>query len=183
MKTPFDWIAAEKQKPVFIFMAALTVVVMVCLQIIGGPLVTDAAPSGIVSYEFAGDMPTARAILDSWGARGQVFAGLSLGLDFLFLFAYAGSIGLGCVLAARALSPQDGLVYRLGIWLAWGLLLAAFLDYLENYALIRVLLGSELTLWPTVARWCAIPKFALVGVGLLFVIVGGIASLLGRRRG
>ena len=181
MKTPFDWIAAEKQKPVFISLAILTVVVMGCLQIIGGPLVTDAAPQGIVSYEFAGDFVTARSILDSWGTMGQVYAGLSLGLDFLFLFAYAGSIGLGCVLAARKLSPQDGLVFKTGIWLAWGLPLAAFLDYLENYALIRLLLGSELALWPTMAYWCAIPKFLLVGIGLLFVMVGGLVTLFRRR--
>jgi hypothetical protein len=181
MKTPFDWIKTEKQKPVFITLAILTIVVMACLQIVGGPLVTDVASGGIVSYEFAGDLSTARAILDSWGADGQVFAGLSLGLDFLFLFAYAGSIGLGCVLAARKLAPQGGLVYRIGIWLAWGLPLAAFLDYLENYALIRLLLGSELTLWPTMAYWCAILKFTLVGIGLLYVLVGGLIALLRRR--
>ena len=183
MKTPFNWIATEKQKAAFITLAILTIGVMAYLQIIGGPLVTDAAPGGIVSYEFAGDIPTARAILESWGAAGQVYAGLSLGLDFLFLFAYAGSIGLGCVLAARKLAPQGGLVYRIGIWLAWGLPLAAFLDYLENYALIRLLLGSELALWASLAYWCAIPKFALVGAGLLFVIGGGIGALLGRHRG
>ncbi|MCP4423164.1 MAG: hypothetical protein GY803_01595 [Chloroflexi bacterium] len=182
MKTPFDWIATEKQKPVFISLTVLTVVVMACLQIIDGPLATDAAPQGIVSYEFAGDMPAARAILESWGAAGQVYAGLSLGLDFLFLFVYAGSIGLGCVLAARKLAPQGGPVHKLGIWLAWGLPVAAFLDYLENYALIRLLLDSELALWPAMARWCAIPKFALVGAGLLFVIVGGTAGLLRRQK-
>ncbi len=182
MKTPFDWVTSKKQKPVFIFLFILTVVVMVCLQIIGGPLATNAAPGGIVSYEFAGDMPTARAILESWGASGQVYAGLSLGLDFLFLFAYAGSIGLGCVLVARKLASPGKLVYRIGVWLAWGLLIAAFLDYLENYALIRILLGSELALWPAMAYWCAIPKFALVGVGLLFVIGGGIVGLLRNQK-
>jgi hypothetical protein len=153
---------------------------MACLQIIGGPLVTDTAPQGIVSYEFAGDLPTARAILESWGAKGHVFAGLSLGLDFLFLFAYAGSIGLGCVLTARKLASQGGLVYQAGVWLAWGLLLAASLDYLENYALIRILLGSELALWPAMAYWCAIPKFALVGAGLLFIVIGGSIGLFRR---
>lgn len=181
MKTPFDWIAADKQKPVFISLVVLTVVVMACLQIIGRPLVTNAAPQGIVSYEFAGDFVTARSILDSWGTMGQVYAGLSLGLDFLFLFAYAGSIGLGCVLAARKLASQSRLVYQVGVWLAWGLLVAAFLDYLENYALIRLLLGSELALWSTMAYWCAIPKFVLVGIGLLYVMVGGLVTLLRRR--
>ncbi len=178
MKTPFDWIAPDKQKPVFIYLAVLTVIIMVCLQLIGGPLVTGTAPGGIVSYEFAGDIPTARAILKSWDAAGQVYAGLSLGLDFLFLFAYAGSIGLGCVLVARKLAPQGGIIRQVGIWLAWGLPVAAFLDYLENYALIRLLLGSELALWPPMAHWCAIGKFTLVGIGLLFVIIGWVVSLI-----
>jgi hypothetical protein len=181
MKTPFDWIATEKQKPAFIFLVILTVIVMGSLQIIGGPLVTEAAPGGIVAYEFAGDLPTTHAILESWGSAGQVYAGLSLGLDFLFLFAYAGSIGLGCVLAARKLGMLGGFAYRIGIWLAWGLPIAAFLDALENYALIRLLLGSELALWPVMARWCAIPKFALVGAGLLYVLVGGATGWLRNR--
>ena len=105
MQTPFAWIAPEKQKPVFIFLVILTLVVMGCLQVLGKPLATDAAPGGIISYEFAGDLPTAQAILNSWGADGQVAAGLNLGLDFLFLFAYGSSIGLGCVLVAQKQSP------------------------------------------------------------------------------
>ncbi|MCB8946129.1 MAG: hypothetical protein H6658_20480 [Ardenticatenaceae bacterium] len=182
MQTPFAWITPAKQKPVFIYLVALTLAVMGCLQLLGQPLATEAAPGGIISYEFAGDLPTARAILDSWGAKGQVSAGLNLGLDFLFLLAYAGSIGLGCVRVARKL-PPGGLAHKIGIGLAWGLPLAALLDGLENYALIRLLLGSELALWPTVAYWCAIPKFTLVGLGLLFVLIGGVAGLLRRGRG
>ena len=181
MKTPFDWIAAEKQKPVFISLTIVTIVVMASLQIIGGPLVTKAAPQGIVSYEFAGDFVTARSILDSWGTMGQIYAGLSLGLDFLFLFAYAGSIGLGCVLAAQKLTSPGGLVFKTGIWLAWGLPFVALLDCLENYALIKTLLGSDIVLWPALARWCAVPKFALVGIGLLYTLVGGLAVLWRRR--
>jgi hypothetical protein len=72
---------------------------------------------------------------------------------------------------------------RAGIWLAWGLVAAAFLDYLENYALIRNILGSELALWPVMARWCAIPKFILVGIGLLFVIGGGVVGWYRHQRG
>ena len=181
MLTPFTWIAPDKQKPVFIVLVILTLVVMACLQTLGKPLVTDAAPSGIISYEFVGDLPTARAILDSWGVSGRVSAGLNLGLDFLFLFAYAGSIGLGCVLVARNLSSPGGLAHKMGMWLAWGLPIAALLDCVENYALIRLLLGSELAIWPTVAYWCAIPKFALVIRGVLFVLVGGVVGLLRQK--
>ncbi|MCB8979425.1 MAG: hypothetical protein H6657_18605 [Ardenticatenaceae bacterium] len=182
MKTPFDWIATEKQKSVFIFLVVLTIIVMACLQILGKPLSTDAAPGGIVSFEFAGDPATARAILDSWGVTGQVYAGLNLGLDFLFLFAYASSIGLGCLLVAQSLLPQGSLIHKMGLWLSWGLPVAAILDCVENYALIRLLLGSTSAVWPTVARWCAIPKFTLVVLGLLFVLIGGVAALFRRQK-
>jgi hypothetical protein len=176
MKTPFDWVTPNRQKPVFISLALLTALVMVCLQIIGEPLVTEAAPQGIVSFELAGSPAAARQMVASWGAAGPIYAGLSLGLDYLFMAAYAGSIGLGCVLVARRLNPSSIInLQSLGALLAWGLMAAALLDAVENFALIRLLLGAE-ALWPLLARWCAIPKFALVAAGLLFVLVGGFVG-------
>jgi hypothetical protein len=52
------------------------------------------------------------------------------------------------------------------------------LDGVENYALIRVLFGTDLSVWPVVARWCAIPKFLIVGAGLIYVIVGTIVVVV-----
>jgi hypothetical protein len=48
---------------------------------------------------------------------------------------------------------------------------AAFLDAVENYGLIHVLLGAETGLWPVLAFWCAFSKFALVAVGLAYIVV------------
>lgn len=42
-----------------------------------------------------------------------------------------------------------------GALLAWGQIVAALLDALENYALIQILLGTEQGLWAQVARWSA----------------------------
>ena len=70
------------------------------------------------------------------------------------------------------------------MFLVWAQFVAMLLDATENYALIRVLLGltgSQPALWPMVARWCAIPKFIIVGAGLLYLIVG-IAAMLVRKR-
>ena len=61
---------------------------------------------------------------------------LSLGLDFLFLFSYAGAIGLGCVMAARGLSQRMKTFSLLGAPLAWGQLYAALLDAAENISLM-----------------------------------------------
>ena len=63
-----------------------------------------------------------------------------------------------------------------GILLAWGQAAAGLLDALENYSLIRVLLGTRLEYWPIVARLSATGKFGLVALGLLYVILALAAS-------
>jgi hypothetical protein len=181
MKSPFDWIALPEQRRVFGIVLVLTLGLMICLQVLGSPLKTSAAPAGIVSFEFAGTLDLAREIVDSWGTNGRVFAGLNLGLDYLFLVSYAICIGLGCVLLARSLADRSRFLHSIGMFLAWGQLGAGLLDSLENYALIRVLLGTELDYWPAVAHWCAIPKFVLVALGLIFILLAAVLGLMKRR--
>jgi hypothetical protein len=68
------------------------------------------------------------------------------------------------------------------VLLAWGMLFAGALDSVENYALIKLLLGSQANILALVARSCAIPKFLIVLLGLLYVILGAvISSVLGKR--
>ena len=105
---------------------------------------------------------------------------MSLGFDFLFLFSYAGAIGLGCILAARGLSLRTKAVSLLGAPLAWGQVWAALMDAVENVSLIQVLLGNESALWPALAFWCAIPKFIIVAMGLLYLAVS-VVFLMTRR--
>lgn len=175
---PFRWISERAQKPAFWFLFAFTILVIVVMQVLGAPLNTEAAPAGIVTFEFARTLSNAQAIIASWGSEGQVYAGLNLGLDYLFMAAYGLAIGLGCVLVARGFSERVKFLTSVGVVLAWGALLAALLDALENYALIRLLLGSTNELWPPVAYWCAGPKFILVGLGLLYVILGAVTTAI-----
>ena len=179
---PFEWLSQSGQKRAFVPLVVLTLVVMAGLQVFDGPLKSEVAPSGIVSFEFVGELSDAQSMVESWGQEGQVCAGLSLGLDYLFLVAYASAIGLGCVLVGRSLSKGNEIVGLLGVVLAWGQLVAAVLDGVENYALIRVLLGSEQELWPAVARWCAVPKFLMVAIGLIYIIIGAIVVVAGAWR-
>jgi hypothetical protein len=183
LRHPFEWLSESGQKRAFVAWVVLTLVVMASLQVLGGPLTTEAAPMGIVSFEFAGEISKAQGIVESWGQQGQVYAGLNLGLDYLFLVAYASAIGLGCVLVSRRWVRQVAFVAWVGIGLAWGQWLAALLDGVENYALIQVLLGSAGESWPLLARWCAVPKFLLVGAGLVYIILGTILALVGGGRG
>ena len=206
---PFDWLSTSGQKRAFIVLLVLTLAVMVSLNALGGPLNTEVAPLGIVSFELAGELSLAQSMVESWGQIGQVYAGLNLGLDYLFLVAYSSSIALGCVLVARSLSrsnsarpgslrhcsgqsPDPGrkrgfgnplrTILDVGVLLAWAQLGAALLDALENYTLIQVLLGSQQKLWPVVARWCAVPKFLIVAAGLVYVGVGVVLAVVTKAR-
>jgi hypothetical protein len=174
LRHPFEWLTPSGQIRALIFFFILSLLAMVSLQVTGAHLITDVSPSGILSFEFAGELSAAQNMVNSWGQTGRVYAGLNLGLDYLFLLVYAFAIGLGCVLVARRLSPRTTFFANLGLLIAWNQLAAAFLDGVENYALIRVLFGTEMAVWPVVARWCAIPKFLIVGAGLIYVIVGTI---------
>lgn len=183
IRHPFGWWTEPGQRRAFAPLVVLTLLVMASLQVLGGPLKTEAAPMGIVSFEFAGEVATAQSMVASWGTRGQVYAGLNLGLDYLFIVSYASAIGLGCVLVGLSFSKQQAtLAGWLGIGLGWGQWLAALLDATENYALIRVLLGSAGEYWPVVARWCAAPKFLLVGAGLVYILIGAVLIVVRRTR-
>ncbi len=179
---PFARLSESGQKIAFIFLFALTLIVLASLQALGAPLNTETAPMGIVSFEFAGELAPAQRMVESWGQEGRVYAGLSLGLDYLFLVAYASAISLGCVLVARSLARRVKFLPGIGAVLAWAQFAAALLDAVENYGLIRVLLGSDQAAWPVVAWWCAVPKFIIVALGLGYVIVGALVALVVRTR-
>ncbi|MBF0233070.1 MAG: hypothetical protein HQK65_08535 [Desulfamplus sp.] len=190
---PFEWLSHNAQKRAFIALAILTVVLMASLQILGMPLITKSAPYGIVSFEFAGDQIQAQKIVESWklkdqvyagkgqvyagkdqvyAGKGQVYAGLNLGLDYLFLVIYSSCIGLGCVLISQKFVNQTGFLFSTGICLAWGQVVAALLDSVENYALIQVVLGSMKEFWPVMALWCASLKFILIALGIVYLVAG-----------
>ena len=173
---PWSWIVTGAQPRVVGATLLLAAVLMAVLQLLDAPLKTTAAPAGIVSYELAGTAPAAQAILQSWDAQARVYAGVSLGLDYLFIPAYATAIGLGCVIVARGL--RLGIrARRVGRLLAWGMVLAALADALENGALLRLLLSAEASApWPSVARAAALTKFALLGAGLVYA--GGVGLRL-----
>ncbi len=143
-------------------------------QIIGAPLVTSAAPAGILSYEFAGTLAKAQAILASWDARAQLYAAFSLGLDFLYPPVYAAAIGLALATAVAHL-PHP--LPKPAHWLAKGIWLTIALDYAENIALTQLLFGATNSFWPQLAWVCASLKFAIVLPALALALLGGAFAL------
>jgi hypothetical protein len=176
---PLALIPAVYRPRLFLFFLILTLVLMTALNILGAPLQTAAAPAGIVSYEFSGDTQGANTILNSWNNLAKLYATLNLGLDYLFMPAYSTAIGLAAIWVGQAIG---GRARSFGVWLAWGQWLAALLDATENVALLKMLLDTTAAPWPRLAYWCAAVKFALVLVGLLFVLVGAVYHRLSSNR-
>lgn len=170
-------IPKRRRALIFWVMLALTIVIN---RLMAGPLTTPAAPYGIVSLELAGTEANARAILDSWDAAAQAQALFGVTLDYLFLLTYSTAISLGCVWAAALVRERRWLA-RAGLYLAWLQWLAALFDAIENVGLLNMLDGRTAQPWPLIAQWFAIPKFALIVLGLLYTLLIGGGLWLRRR--
>lgn len=172
---PTAWLTPAGRRRLFGLSLGLTLILMVALQRAGAPLVVEGvAPHGIVSFEFAGTVAGARAMIDAWSAvpHGWQHAAFSLGLDYAFLLAYATALALGCHLLAEKRRVRFPAFARWGRRLAAAQFVAAALDAVENAALLRLLWGATAEVWPVLAFACAAVKFVLVGLGLAYLLGG-----------
>ena len=180
MRHPFEWLSIPVQKTVFIVILIITLFMIFGSFLLNAPLTTTDAPAGIISYELAYKLDNARRIVSSWKCTGKLYAGIILGLDYLFIVAFVLTLGLGCILAARVFSQKIKVLFFIGIILSWMQLGAGLLDCIENVALIQVLLGSKLSFWPVIAFFSAVLKFTIAGIGLLYMIIGFFTVILSK---
>jgi hypothetical protein len=180
MHHPFESLSPEWRKKLFWAACAASLIIIAVFGVIGAPLNTPAAPSGVVSYELAGSVSQAQAMLDSWDQTARLYAAFGLGFDYLFMLAYSTAIGLACLMAGDALRRRGWPLAQAGRLLAWGLWLAAILDGIENVALSVILLVAVASPWPELARWCATFKFGLIFLGLVYAFLGLAVNLVGR---
>jgi len=152
MKTvspPFVFLQDTIRNQLMKVMIVLALGMTAVMNIIGSPLTTEVASAGILSYEFAWNIETAQAILASWDAHDRLVAAFSLGLDFLYPVLYAAAISLACVWATRC-SPRR---------------LTSKPDQWSGYR----------SRCSALAFICAMVKFLLVIVGILYVLVAWLA--------
>lgn len=147
----------------------------------GQGLQNDTVPQGIVSYEFAGDLATATAMIERWGESGRILASFHLGFDYLFLVLYSFTISLACAMLATHLAPNYRLWVKFGVCIAWAQPLAALLDAIENAALYNLLMGSQNEQLPQIAWYSAALKFAIVIAGLLYALLASFPALKKKR--
>lgn len=181
-RDPFAWLPYASQKYALVFVILLTLVLMRAINVTNAPLVNPVAPTGMISFQLAGSLPKTLRILASWNQQASGYAALNLGIDYLYMVAYAFTIGLACTLLARRLALRLHLLALVGVGLSWGMLVALLLDATENYMLIQLLFGERQAYLPIMARWCSIPKFGLILAALAYLAGGGLFALVIRRR-
>lgn len=128
-----------------------------------------AAPLGIISFQLCGLRGSCEALLAQWGEHGRLLAMLSLGVDYLFLLTYPLLVSLG-LLALLDRVPEALRAVTQGF--AGAVLASGVADAVENYVLIRILLGHSGVESAGIASAFAIVKFAVLYAAagwLLFV--------------
>jgi hypothetical protein len=189
MTHPFEKIPAPYRKRIYWTMFVFTLFLSIALNLAGSDLTAyidnngqPVTPHGIGSFELIRNAEEADRILHFWGTPGKVSAAFNIGFDYLFIFAYANTIALGCVWLAAALRRHKfTLLAAAGIFFAWLQWLAGILDCIENLAMMKILFDAPTDTLAQISRWCAIPKFTLALVfGLGFQIIGLL--ILGYRK-
>jgi hypothetical protein len=180
VNAPLKFISPVWRFRVFWLFLSFALLLMVGFSVTGEPLNTEASPLGVISFELAGNVRESTNILDHWNQEAQERAAFGLGLDFLFIPIYSTGLVLGCTLAAEVLQRHNWPLNSVGAPLAWTQWLAALLDVVENVALLSILFGMAAVPWPQVARWCALIKFTIVFLGIIYIFYGAVVNLVSR---
>ena len=157
----------------------LTLATLGALIAIDHHLRNAVSPQGIVSFELCAYTGSCRAIVEAWGPGGQIWAGLSLGLDYLFMFLYPATIFLALALVVVHV-PERLKMLTTGAALAvWG---AGAADALENYCLAQMLVNPAAGghSWP--AAIFATIKFIVLGATLGWLLAMTLRFARGSAR-
>lgn len=164
-----NWVKTEDRPKVLISLLIMAILIFSIFRYLDFPLRTQAAPMGIVSFELAGTQGRSEQILSSWKETSNLYAAFGLGFDFLFMIIYAFAISLACIMVS---DKYSGWRSKLGMWLGWGIFLAAALDAVENIALWNLLVGNFSINWSILAAGCASVKFGIIIVGIVYAVAG-----------
>ncbi len=161
----------------WLFLATLSMVLMLQLRTLDSGLRTQDTPRGIIGYELAFSRDRAELILETWRNHGVLeTARVSLGLDVAFLLVYPIFLAMSVQSLLSAPWMVNPVFSRMGRALGWGILLCIPLDALEN-----------VLLWQMISSGASGGRALLAGIAatakFLLVITTAVWSLmaLGRR--
>ena len=175
LTSPFQNSSKSSLKKAMPYLFLMLILVFIGMRFFDAPLKNNQSPAGIVSFELANDLTKSIAILDSWTVNAKVSAGMSMGLDFLFLVLYA--LFLALIIHKLIEKNRDNLWHKIGTILIWSVFLAALCDIIENIALIKLLLGDLEQIWSSIAYYFAIVKFAIVLICIIYLLINWLLLL------
>jgi hypothetical protein len=154
---------------------AATVASLICFAVL-----TALFPRVVEPLEGAKDTEAMQNALAGWDkakrpGSGAIRVAFALGFDYLFIPAYTSAVGFGCAALADG---APGRLRKAGLIAAFAQILTAVSDATENALLLWMMedgFDRELAVAASYATFC---KWALLGVGVLYLIAG---SLLRRR--
>lgn len=175
--SPFAKIKKKEEKKITFSVFYILVFTILSTLYFNSFLINDTAPNGILSFELANSLENSIAILNSWSPEAKIFAGLSLGLNFLLLLVYTLFIALIIhKLNERVWAGKP--MYRVGLVLIWTMLVTAAFDGVENVSLIKLLIGNYEEYWSFVAFYFAFAKFTLIAISLVYILYSSGILLL-----
>lgn len=179
MFTPaFKKLSNASEKKLLLLAALIFLLAASCMFHFDTLLQNEVAPFGIISFELAKTLDCSTQIINSWKATegAMLSAEWSLWFDYVFMIAYAFLLSLILYRVTRIVwKSSESQRYRVGIVLIRMVIFAAFLDAVENFALLQLFYGDLQKHWSTLAFATATVKFCQVGIAILFVMYSLVA--------
>ena len=168
--SPFEKLSKKSEKKLTYSVFYLLLITLVAMRYFDTYLTNKITTNGIISFELANSLERAQEILNSWSPLAKVFAGLSLGFDFLFLLIY--TLFISILIHKLNIRLWKGKpFYKVGELLIWSMFIAAIFDAVENVCLIKLLIGNLKQYWVTIAYYFALAKFLLIIISILYIII------------
>ncbi|MBL4604611.1 MAG: hypothetical protein JKY02_02815 [Flavobacteriaceae bacterium] len=181
VSSPFSKFNKNQEKRLTRVLLMLTVVCIVVLKYFDQFLMNETCTGGIVSFELAEDLETASAYLNSWGEQGRIAASMSMGFDFLFPIVYTSFIAL-LIHKLNVRLWINHAFFKVGNLLIWAIFVAGVFDYIENVALINLLLGNMDQFWVSVSYYFATIKFSIIFIGFVYILLNFSLFLIKKRK-
>lgn len=143
-----------------------SVLMMIVLQWQGSSLNTTVSPKAIVDLELAGSPSRLAELLAVWDIS---VVKMNIWLDFLFIVSYV--LFLSIASEGCALRWPAGIMRQMGLTLARVAYMAGILDIAENLLMLQTVAGNFTTTSLQLTYYCAVLKFTLAAVVLVYLLV------------